>query len=577
MKNFKFAVSIFAIVILLSACAGVREKKPFSYTKKKYLQEHNVNKLPTYDVPIVINDSVIEWLDYFQGSGRGSFGRHLKRSGRYEKMMRDVLKKYGLPQDLVYVALIESGFLPHAYSRAKAVGTWQFIRSTGKMYKLRVDGVVDERRDPVLATHAAASFFKDLHSTFGDWYLAMAAYNAGPGKVSRAIDKAGTNDFWEIAAANGHFRNETCNYVPKFIAAALIAKQPEKFGFAAIDYDKPLEYDEVEVDSQTDLGVIATLINSSYDEIVDLNPALVRGITPAGENYLVKVPKGKSAEFKVAFASLPRDQRVRYAYHQVKRGQTLARIAKLYGVTIADLRKWNGIARNRNVKTGSTLKIYKDGARKFPGVDDEESSAKVVESTKQYHVLKKGETLGHVAGKYNVGVTQLAKWNGISSAKMVKAGRKLVIYSEKSVDVEPAKVASKPLKKEVVLGQHIVAKGETMSQIAQKYDMTVEELKMINSMAGDRLIVGKKIIVNKPKPTIGAAKKEVQPQQQPSQMEQPPETVPSASIFQYEVKKGDTLWTIAQKHKVTIAQLKEWNSISDPKYVRPGKKLVVKK
>ncbi|MBU4484917.1 lytic transglycosylase domain-containing protein, partial [bacterium] len=241
-----------------------------------------------YDVPIIINEEVIQQINYFQGNGRRHFERYLERSGRYVPMMRKILKEHGLPEDLVYLALIESGFNLKAHSRARAVGPWQFIYWTGHRYGLKVDTWVDERCDPVKATHAAAGYLKALYNEFGDWYLAMAGYNAGEGKIRNAIKRYHSRDFWTLSGeGNRYLKPETRNYVPKFIAAVLMAKNPEEFGFDHVKLQPPLEYETVEIDSQTEIKVIAKLADTSVETIESLNSELRRWATPPGDAYLL--------------------------------------------------------------------------------------------------------------------------------------------------------------------------------------------------------------------------------------------------------------------------------------------------
>ena len=235
----------------------------------------------TYDIPIVINAAVEQHMKYFQKTIPKRFKMWLERSGRFTPMMRAILKEHDMPEDLVYLALIESGFNCSAYSRAAAVGPWQFIRGTGRRYGLRIDYWVDERRDPVKSTHAAAKYLGDLYAEFGSWYLAAAGYNAGEGKVRRALKRYNADDFWSISQGRRYYlKRETRQYVPKMIAAAIIAKNPEKYGFKEIRYWEPLAYDTVKVHSGTSLGVAAKLAGIQTKELVQLNPELRRWCTP---------------------------------------------------------------------------------------------------------------------------------------------------------------------------------------------------------------------------------------------------------------------------------------------------------
>jgi membrane-bound lytic murein transglycosylase D len=242
----------------------------------------------TYDIPITINAQVERWIDYFQTRIPKRFQIWLSRSGRYDKMMRGILKEYGLPEDLFYLAMIESGFSCNAYSRAHASGPWQFIRGTGRRYGLKIDYWVDERRDPVKATHAAAQYLRDLYKEFGSWYLAAAGYNAGEAKIRRALKRYKADDFWDISHRRRRYlKRETKNYVPKMIAAALIAKEPGKYGFKQITYEESMSFDTVKVHGGTSLGVAAKLAGIKTQHLAALNRNCAAGaLRPTGASTL---------------------------------------------------------------------------------------------------------------------------------------------------------------------------------------------------------------------------------------------------------------------------------------------------
>jgi membrane-bound lytic murein transglycosylase D len=248
------------------------------------------------DLPVVLNGPVQAYLRGFSTTQKAAFETYLKRSGRYLPMMRRIFKEHGLPQDLVYLALIESGFNPWARSPAAAVGPWQFIEGTARCYNLKVNNWVDERRDPEKATRAAARYLKDLYKQFGCWYLAAAAYNAGEHRVGSAVRKAAVSDFWTLAK-NGCLPQETCQYVPKFIAAALIAKSPGKYGFTAIGYQQPLDWERIKIPGGTDLRAFAQSIDVAPQVLRELNPELQGDMTPKEEQgYVLKIPRIKKGE-----------------------------------------------------------------------------------------------------------------------------------------------------------------------------------------------------------------------------------------------------------------------------------------
>lgn len=316
---------------------------------------------PAWDIPIEFNEAVDRWLVYYQRRGRRSFQIHLTRAGRYEQAMRAIMREYGLPQDLVYLSLIESGYDPNAYSRAHAVGLWQFLSSTGRRYGLRIDEWVDQRRDPIQATRAAAAYLEDLYEEFGCWYLAAAAYNSGASRVRRAIRRTGSRDFWTLARRR-YLPRETRDYVPKFIAAALIAKQPQRYGFS-VARAAPIRYDIGQVPDATSLSVIAEAAGVREAEVIALNPQLIRRATPPGERYFVRLPERTGAAFAISYARVPADQRLRAIEHTIRRGDTLAKLARAYGSDLSAIRTANPGVRPRRLRVGEPLFIPVNGGR----------------------------------------------------------------------------------------------------------------------------------------------------------------------------------------------------------------------
>ncbi len=319
--------------------------------------EDGRKKEPDFDIPIVINARVEQFIQIFQTTLRERFVTWLARSGRYIPFMKKLLKEQGLPEDLVYIALIESGFNPYAYSRSKAVGPWQFIYLTGKRYGLKANWWVDERRDPEKSTIAAAKYLKDLYETFACWYLAAAGYNAGEYKIVKAIKRYRTEDFWTLTKAR-YLKRETKNYVPLMIAAALVAKDPEKYGFTDVEYQKPLRYEKVTVPELTGLSVVANACEVSLEEIKDLNPGLRRGVTPPNENdYEIKIPFGRKDLFEITFQILRAYEKFEFKTHVVKKGETLKGIAKLYRVDLEPLLELNHLTKTTPISKGTILSI----------------------------------------------------------------------------------------------------------------------------------------------------------------------------------------------------------------------------
>lgn len=310
-----------------------------------------------FDIPIVVNSKVEQFIQYFQTTARKAFSNWLSRSEKYIAMMRNLLKENGLPEDLVYLALIESGFNPYAYSKSKASGPWQFIYPTGKRYGLRADWWIDERRDPEKSTIAAAKYLKDLFELFDCWYLAAAGYNAGEAKIARAMKRYRTEDFWELTKYH-YLKRETKDYVPQMIAATLIAKDPGAYGFISIVYEEPLHYDKVKVPEVTDLSLIAQACGVTVEEIKALNPELSRWCTPPNfPDYEIKIPFGKKDLFLKNFELLCPGEKFLFKTHKVKKGETLSKIAQLYRIDLAPILEINRLNKKSHLAEGMSLLI----------------------------------------------------------------------------------------------------------------------------------------------------------------------------------------------------------------------------
>jgi membrane-bound lytic murein transglycosylase D len=486
-----------------------------------------------FDIPIEVNGAVEKWVEYFTGRGRKYYARWLSRSTRYRPMMYEKLDKAGLPRDLVYLSMIESGYNAHAYSHAHAAGLWQFIPSTGRLYKLRVDYWVDDRRDPERSTDAAIAFLSELHQMFGDWRLAWASYNTGPGRVRRAIRNSGTKDFWKIASGP-YLASETDNYVPKIMAAAIIGKHPERYGFTGIEFEEELAYDTVEVDGAVEVSILAKSAGMTEKEFRYLNPALRRYATPS-DGHVIRVVPGRKEQFTAALAKIPKDQRLSFTKHTVQRGETLSRIAARYGVSTTAISRANRLANVDRIYVGMRLVIPRGGhIPPAPAVASNSSSSRT--ST---HTVRRGDTLSAIAAKYGTTTSSLRSLNGISGSR-IYVGQRLKVRGS----------ASSSTNRVAATSTHTVRKGENLSSIASKYGTSTASLQSLNGIRNaSRIYVGQKLKV--------------------------PGTGSSSSWTTYTVRSGDSLGRIASARGCTVADLQQWNSLKSTT-IHPGQKLKVR-
>ena len=382
------------------------------------------------DFPVTLNDSVLSCVDLYQGRLRDWFAAALARGGRYLPHIREVFASEGIPQDLAYVALVESAFKPAALSRARAKGVWQFISATGKRYGLKQDWWVDERSDTEKATRAAARYLKALYGAFGDWNLAMAAYNAGPATVSRGIARYATNDFWALSRTRA-FRRETRNYVPLIHAAIVVAKAPQKYGFE-VTPEPPVEAEAVAVQGAVDLRVIAECAGTSLDHVRTLNPQLRRLATPAGRRFDVKVPAGTGDALSRCLSSVPAEKRAQFRTHVVARGQTLSTIARRYGARTQDIASANGLSSRRALAVGTELIIPIEATtRPAAGLRSARTTGREMGPSGPIRIsyrIRPGDTLGSIATQYGTTIRDLQSWNNLTGTR-IAAGERLTIYT----------------------------------------------------------------------------------------------------------------------------------------------------
>jgi len=438
------------------------------------------------DLPLMMTDPVAGYINYFSNRGRATIENALSRAGRYEDMIRSTLKEEGVPQDLIYLAQAESGFHPLAVSRAGARGIWQFMGSRAKGYGLARNWWIDERQDPEKATRAAARHLKDLYSQFGDWYLAMAAYNSGPGGVQSAVKRTGYADFWELYRRNV-LPKETRNYVPIIIAVTIMAKNPDQYGLTSIVKEQPTPYDTVRITYPIDLRLVAECVDATADQLQDLNPSLLRMTTPKlAENdaaFELHVPAGTAEKFQTAIAAIPVDKRVWWRYHKVQPGDTLASIARTYHSAPKAIAEANSL---------DDESLSPDARLIIPIAPGKETDTSTYSRRIIRYKIRKGDTVESVAENFSVSPKMVRSWNRIKGSSL--AGRRvLLLHLPLSPGAKETQVASKRSKTHKASSKksgtqvasagvvhHKVKKGETLYSIANSYNTTVAALKQDN-------------------------------------------------------------------------------------------------
>ena len=371
-------------------------------------------------IPLVRTTTVDQFINYFKIKGKKQFQIWLDRKHEYGGLINEILTEQELPEELVNLAMIESGLNPKAFSRASAAGIWQFIYSTGKLYDLKRDWYVDERRDPIKSTYAASAHLKDLFEEFDHWYLALAAYNSGSGRVHRAMRLHQTSDFWQLHT----LPRETRNYIPYYLAAAIIARNPEEYGFETYSKKRkaPFEFDTVELEKSADLSVLARSAGTSLKTMQYYNPELRQSATPQNGPYTLRIPKGKASQFNANFNALPEVQRFapQYIVHKVRRGESLSTISEKYKVSIHDVAAVNKIRNRHKISIGQKLTIPIRGA--YASHDGPPGHIKVV------YTVRKGDTLGHIAEDYGTRTGKIRRWNNLAYGQYIYPGQKLVLW-----------------------------------------------------------------------------------------------------------------------------------------------------
>jgi membrane-bound lytic murein transglycosylase D len=517
----------------------------------------------SYDIPVTLNPKVLAYIEAFQTRIRDEFEAGLQRSGAYLPIIKAIFRQEGLPQDLAYMAHQESAFKNNAYSRARAKGMWQFMSFTGRKYNLRIDPWVDERSDFEKATRAAAGYLRDLHERYGDWYLAMAAYNAGEGKIDRAVARARTKDFWAIAKTR-YIRAETKSYVPAILASILIDKSPADYGFD-VQIDPPLQWETAEIDKPTDLQVIADATGSTLEAIRFLNPEL-RGLVtpPISTAYKIRVPVGKREVLVAALATLPDDKRVSWTVYETRPGETFSSVARRYKLPAKTLVEANPRYAGSRLPRGALLNVPLVGGVPVPASVAASDRPSYDAGERVVHRVHSGDTLHSIATTYRTTVPNIQRWNSLNGTTLKPGQRLVVYYGEKGNG--PVAEADAPVSVAGGRLEYKVQQGDTLNSIARKFSTALDDLLRWNNLnsgsiirPGDRLMVGEPPAP--PSATPHGSSRAARPAGQ--------------STIRHQVQQGDTLHKIARMYDVTVAQVRNWNGLGEDGLIRVGQVLSI--
>jgi membrane-bound lytic murein transglycosylase D len=444
-----------------------------------------------HDLPLTVNQQVLNFLSYFQTSrGQKIIEHSLARSGRYRAMVRRVLKEEGVPQDLMYLPLPESGYQPRALSRKGARGLWQFMPATGRLYGLKINRWEDQRMDPEVSTRAAAEHLRDLYQIFHDWYLVLAAYDSGPLTVARAIERTGYADFWQLYRLNA-LPAETRNYVPIMLAMTMVAKDPALYGVNVNDPEPALRTDSFQPGHQIDLRLVADAIGVKVDEMRDLNPALTGVVTPEDDpDFALRVPAGKVRQLRTTLASIPESRWVGWRLYRAEAGETLGGVAEHFHVRLASLAEANDLSSNDPLTAGKVLLVPAPPLHRVI-----------------YYRVRSGDTIGRIAGRYRVSVSNLRLWNHLRS-NLIRVGQHLRIYTAtpaarfeqvsnrrrvSSSRSDPSESAPRDSHGRAT---HTVHSGDTFWDIARRYGTSVAALRAANPrLAREGLKPGDRVVI----------------------------------------------------------------------------------
>ncbi len=519
-----------------------------------------------YDLPIVLHPRVLQMVEAFQTRLREEFEAGLKRSGAYLPMIKRIFREEGLPEDLAYMAHQESAFKNNAYSRARAKGMWQFMSFTGRKYGLKRDLWVDERSDFEKATRAAAAYLKDLYERYNDWYLAMAAYNAGEGRIDRAIHRARAKDFWALTRTR-YIRPETKYYVPAILASILVDKSPEDYGFDN-EIDPELSWESVTLEKATDLQVIADAAGTTLETVRFLNPELHGLITPPNlPSYTVRVPEGTRREVLAKLEEIPDDQRVSWTLHEVRPGETFVQVARKHSVPVRALLDANPRYAGRRLRRGMVLNVPLDGGTPQLALARASQEPEFERGARIVHRVRKGETLQEIAAMYQTTVANLKRWNGLNGS-LIRPGQRLIAYYRERGNGPRADLAQPDAAVSVSGGriEYRVQSGDTLSSIARKFNAALEDLCRWNNLAADsEPQPGDRLFVGEAPPSADSPDGEVTRQ------------APGEGAILHRVRRGETLHRIARLYDVSVQQVRNWNRLGGTSRIYPGQVLTIRR